>query len=124
MFFLGGIIYCIAMFWLFAIFGMVIGNKTGQEEYVNQSVCKSIDWEDVTANRKLGCRTIDINDGDKSKTLKGKRLYKDDKITYFITNDGAYEIGVDGIVQVFIPFHRKPEDKEESGVITEEESFN
>jgi len=56
---------------------------------------------------------------DKRKILKGKRLYKDDKVTYFVTNDGAYEISVDGVVQVFIPFHRKPEDKKESDVIAE-----
>lgn len=119
-FFLGVVIYSITVFWLFAILGMAVGNKTGQEEYVNQSVCKSFDWKDVTANRKLGCRTIDINDGDNSKTLKGKRLYKDDKTTYFITNNGAYEISVDGVVQVFIPFHRKPESKEIPSVIIEE----
>lgn len=118
--FLGGVLYCIAVFWLFAILGMAVGNKTGLEEYVNKSVCNSFEWKDVTETSKLGCRTIDINDGDKSKMLKGKRLYKDDKVTYFVTNDGAYEISVDGIVQVFIPFHRKPGSKEIPGVITAE----
>lgn len=112
---LGTVIYCIAVFWLFAIFGVVIGDKTGQK-YVNKPVCESFDWKDVTETSKLGCRTLDVKDGKTVETLKGKRLYKDDNITYFITNDGAYEISASGVVQVFIPFHRKSENKKESNM--------
>lgn len=85
--------------YVIAALGMAAGESKGVQ-LVENAVCVEIKNTQKTVP---GCREITLANG---KVIEGIRLFKDDKVTYFITNDAAYELDMNNKVNMSIPIHR------------------
>ena len=85
--------------YVIAVLGMAAGESKGIQ-LVENVVCVEIKDIQKTVS---GCRKITLASG---KVIEGIRLFKDDKVTYFITNDAAYELDLNNKVNMSIPIHR------------------
>lgn len=80
---------------LFAISGTAIGENSGKK-ISRGLVCIDRDVTENELKRGFVFHCVEmVVDGE---ILKGRRVYSDDKSTFFITNDGAYQINTEGKV--------------------------
>ena len=104
----------IMAFWLYAALGNAAGNMAGKD-LINKGICQEFSWSDNGKNEGVnvvtGCNTIKLKNGH---TLKGFTLYRQDGSTFFLANDGAYEIDNNGSVSMFAPFHKRPKEINDS----------
>ena len=102
--FITALLILLSFMWMIMYLGIEVGKQDGTNR-VQNSICDVFDWENYNEGRKLGCRTVNLNDGT---TLEGLRLFTNNNTTYLITNEGSYEI-TNGIISSFRPIHIKPE---------------
>jgi hypothetical protein len=105
-----GLITLLALPWVIAVSGSVVGNAHGLKQF-NKRVCVKAGWSERKEEKIPGCTELVLKSG---KALFGKRLYKNKDVTFFITNDGAYEINSKKEIQYFKPFLYRPEKSEAS----------
>ncbi|MFT5420424.1 MAG: hypothetical protein ACI9D5_001168 [Candidatus Endobugula sp.] len=93
--------------WLTMMWGNVLGYSVGKS-YVNVDICRPYTFK-VGQQKQVGCSQFTLVDGT---VLKGGRIYKTNNISYFVTNEGAYEIDSKQRVIYFSPiFRNKAADK-------------
>lgn len=78
-----------ALLWLLALTGVMSGWKSGSE-LVKNPICNERPWNDSEINRGYGhsCSQIKID----GKFKEGHRIYSDSNSTFFVTNEGAYQV--------------------------------
>ena len=104
-----GTLALIFVFWAFGALGIQIGIKQGNE-LLGKLPCSILVWPEVKNDVVLGCIQWKAKNG---KSLVGIRVHQDARATYFLTNEGAYEISPKGEIISFRPIHRRPEEKKD-----------
>jgi hypothetical protein len=93
------ILACLSLFWLIMAMGIAAGYSDGAK-MLDNPICIEINWQQQDVDRKLGCRVFNLVN---EKSLVGMRVHTDGSYTYFLTNDGAYEIDSGNKVVSFRP---------------------
>lgn len=80
--------------WLTAYIGFLMGHSEGNK-LISGDICTQKEWQPEETFR-LSCDFLPLENG---KELIGLRIHSGNAITYFITNDGAYEIKNQKVIQ-------------------------
>ena len=98
------LVFVLSLLWIFMSMGISLGERAGGM-LVETPICKTIQWEKRKSERAIGCREIQVK-GQKE-PLIGKRMHFDSNVTYFLTNEGSYELSKDKEIISFRPIHIK-----------------
>lgn len=101
-------IFTLATLWIIMALGIAAGESDGHA-LINKAICTDFDWADEgkkDVNRVLGCRRITLNDG---REIKGVYIHREKELSYFLANDGAYELNTNKKVLSYRPIHSRPE---------------
>ena len=93
----------LTVLWAIMSLGIGAGLVDGQN-LIRQPICSNINWQKQNKERVLGCRTLPLKDGN---SLSGIRIHSEKDTTFFLTNDGAYELK-DGLILSYRAIHKKP----------------
>jgi hypothetical protein len=101
-----GALFLFAMavvFWLLAMLGQMAGWDAGKE-ILKSSICSEGDWTEVEIDKGFvqHCAQIEI----KGELVSGKRVFSDSQSTFFVTNQGSYQVSPGGEVLYFRPITR------------------
>lgn len=91
------VIVVLALLWVLAMQGAGIGYQDG-ESIINKPIC-FVQAEVKEPPPLIKCSKININGNMKN----GKRVYIEGDITYFVTNDGSYQVNTKGEILYFKP---------------------
>ncbi|KPV96769.1 hypothetical protein AN214_01230 [Pseudoalteromonas sp. P1-9] len=101
-------IFTLATLWIIMALGIAAGESDGHA-LINKTICTDFDWADEKKkgiNRVLGCRRITLNDG---REIKGVYIHREKERSYFLANDGAYELNANKKVLSYRPIYKRLE---------------
>jgi hypothetical protein len=92
-----------ALLWLLAMMGYLAGNEYGKE-ISSHYVCTDHEWTEVEIKQGYGkkCAQIQIE----GELVSGQRIFSDSQSTFFVTNEGAYQVDPEGKVLYYRPITR------------------
>lgn len=86
------IIFAFLFIWLVLMMCYIAGFEQSWSE-IDGGVCRPVVFEENKGPKHSCSRLYAIDDAGERKTLVGIKAFKDDQTLYFVTNEGAYELG-------------------------------